>query len=192
MPDEARFAQIVSIGAHDLKTPLATVYGFARTLARTELDDTAARYVAMIEAASIELRELMQELSLVALIQLGRYDPRLVEVDSLELARDAVAELAERVDVSGEGAGVQADPEATGRALSRLAKAATRHGGIDSVSLVVHGRELAVSPLMGNAPGVVTGEDLKELGAAAAVEHLRALGVSVGVDGQRLLISFPG
>ena len=34
MADDERFAQIVSIGAHDLSTPLATVYGFAKTLPR--------------------------------------------------------------------------------------------------------------------------------------------------------------
>jgi len=43
MADDERFAQIVSIGAHDLSTPLATVYGFAKTLAKTDLDEPAAR-----------------------------------------------------------------------------------------------------------------------------------------------------
>jgi signal transduction histidine kinase len=191
MADENRFAQIVWIGAHDLKTPLVTVYGFARTLSGTDLEEQAARYVAMIEAASDQLRELMDELSLVALIELGRYNPTLGDVDSLELAREVAVDLPERVEVSGEGATVRVDPEATRRALSRLAKAASRHGGIDSVSLVVRGTELEISPLQRNAAGVVTGEELRELGAVSAVEHLRALGVSLGAEDGRLLIRFP-
>lgn len=191
MADEERFAQIVSIGAHDLATPLATVYGFAKTLGKTDLEEPAARYVEMIEAASAQLRELVEELSLVARIERGRYSPSLAEVDSLELAREACAELAERVDVSGEGAAVKVDPEATGRALSRLAKAASRHGGIDSVSLVVRGTELEIAPLVKSAAGVVTGEELRELGAAAAVEHFRALGVAVTAEDERLFIRFP-
>ena len=191
MPEDARFAQIVSMAAHDLSTPLATVYGFAKTLSRTELDEPAARYVEMIEAASVQLKDLVAELSLVARIERGSYSPTFSEADSLELAREACAELEERVEVSGEGAPVQIDPDATGRAVSRLAKAASRHGGIDSVALVVRGLELEISPLLRNAAGVVTGEELRELGAFAAVEHLRALGVTVSAEGERLSIRFP-
>ena len=191
MADEERFAQIVSIGAHDLSTPLATVYGFAKTLAKTDLEEPAARYVEMIEAASAQLRDLVDELSLVTRIERGRYSPALTEADSLELALEACAELGERVAVSGEGAAVQVDPEATGRALSRLAKAASRHGGIDSVTLVVRGPELEISPLLKSAAGVVTGEELRELGAVVAVEHLKAIGVAVTAEDERLLIRFP-
>jgi signal transduction histidine kinase len=192
MAEDDRFAKIVSIGAHDLKTPLATVYGFARTLGKMELEESAARWVAMIEAASAQLRDLVEELSIVTRIEQGHYSPTLSDVDSLELAREACAELEERVDVSGEGASVQVDGEATGRAIGRLAKAASRHGGIDSVSLVVRGPELEISPLLRNAAGVVTGEELRELGAVAAVEHLRALGATVTAEDERLLIRFPG
>src|SRR6188472_2187775 len=144
MPDDDRFAEIVSIGAHDLSTPLATVYGFAKTLARTDLDEPTAHYVEIIEAASGQLRDLVDELSMVTRIERGLYSPTLADTDSLELARSACAELEERVEVSGEGATVRVDPHqnATGRAISRLAKAASRHGGIDSVSLVVRGQEL--------------------------------------------------
>jgi signal transduction histidine kinase len=192
MADEERFARIVSIGTHDLRTPLATVYGFARTLAGTDLGQPAARYVEMIEAASVQLRDLMEELALVTRIETGRYDPVLVDADTLELARQAAADLEERVEVSGEGATVQVDPDATGRAISRLAKAASRHGGIDSVALTVRGRELEISPLLRNAAGVVTGEELRELGAAAAVAHLQALGATLAAEDERLLIRFLG
>ena len=192
MAEDGRFARIVSIGAHDLKTPLATVVGFARTLARAELGDPAAKYVDMIEAASTQLDEIIEELALAARIESGRYAPVLVETDTLVLARAAAAGLPERVEVSGEGATVGVDPDATARSLSRLAKAASRHGGIDSVSLAVAGRELEISPLLRNAAGVVTGEELRELGAVVAVEQLRALGVTVVAEDERLLIRFPG
>ncbi|HEX5467961.1 MAG TPA: histidine kinase dimerization/phospho-acceptor domain-containing protein [Gaiellaceae bacterium] len=192
MAEDARFARIVSIGAHDLKTPLATVVGFARTLARTELGDPAAKYVDMIEAASTQLDDLIEELALAARIESGRYSPVLVETDTLTLAHAVAADLPERVEVSGEGATVSVDPDATARSLSRLAKAASRHGGIDSVSLVVAGRQLAIAPLLRNAAGVVTGEELRELGAVVAVEQLRALGVTVVAEDERLLIHFPG
>jgi signal transduction histidine kinase len=191
MADDMRLARIVSIAAHDLLTPLATVYGFARTLDRMELEEPAARYVQMIEAASDQLRELVGELSLLGRIHSGRYTPMLEEGDTLELAQWVATELPERVEASGDGAAVLMDREATPVAVSHLAKAASRHGGIDSVSLIVRGRELEISPLGKHAAGVVTGVELRELGAAVAVDHLRALGVAVVAEDERLLIRFP-
>ena len=80
----------------------------------------------MIEAASAQLRDLVDELSLVTRIERGRYSPALTEADSLDLAREACAVLIERVAVSGEGAAVQVDPEATSRASGLKASASTR------------------------------------------------------------------
>ncbi len=37
--DDNRFPRIVSLACHDLRTPLATIYGFARTLTRMEEHD---------------------------------------------------------------------------------------------------------------------------------------------------------
>jgi signal transduction histidine kinase len=188
MDDEQRFARIVSIACHDLRTPLAVIYGFGQTLGRSDLGETEARYIEMIKAGTSQMTELLDELSLVARIETGRYDPPLVDADSLELGRKAASDLEERVEVSGEGATVRADPEVTARSISRLAKAATRHGGVDSVALVVRGTQLEISPVKPHAAGVVLGEDLRELGAVSAVEHLQALGASLEVEGERLLI----
>ncbi|MDQ3858005.1 MAG: hypothetical protein M3327_06090, partial [Actinomycetota bacterium] len=107
MTDDSRFPQLVSVACHDLRTPLATVYGFARTLAQTDLREPTSRYVEMIEAASKQLAELLDELALAARIEAGRFEPRVEETDSLELVRAAAAELDENtVLVTGEGAPV--------------------------------------------------------------------------------------
>ena len=56
------------LACHDLRTPLATVHGFAHTLARVEgLDETSSRYVEMITSASGQMAELIDELSVAAL-----------------------------------------------------------------------------------------------------------------------------
>ena len=36
MTEETTFSKLVGLACHDLRTPLATVYGFARTITRTE------------------------------------------------------------------------------------------------------------------------------------------------------------
>src|SRR5918997_1837323 len=138
MAQDSRFPRLVSLACHDLRTPLATVHGFARTLARVELSEPAPRYVEMIEAASAQIAELVDELSLVARIEAGRFEPRSGVVDSLELAREAAAELEEEsVRVSGEGAPVRVEVDATRRALRQLARATRRHGGGETVHLAV-------------------------------------------------------
>jgi signal transduction histidine kinase len=190
MPDDKRFAQLVSLACHDLRTPLATVFGFARTMSRSELEAPADRYVEMIEAASTQLGDLLDELALVARIHTGRYEPRLDAVDSLALAQAAAGELEDgRVQVSGTGAEVRVPEREMCRALSQLARAASRHGGFDAVSLEVDGPTFTISPVTRSSGPVLLGDELRDLGAAAATELVRALGGSVDVAGQTLVVS---
>jgi signal transduction histidine kinase len=192
MGQDSRFPRLVSLACHDLRTPLATVHGFARTLARLELEDPARRYVEMIDTASQQLAELLDELSLVARIEAGQFEPRLADADSLELAQRAAQELEERtVSVSGDGARVRVEPEATRHAIRQLARAARRHAGLESIDLTVAGATLELSPITSSSGPVVTGEDLRELGAAAAVALVRSIGGSVELEDERLRIRLP-
>ena len=192
MSQDSRFPRLVALACHDLRTPLATVHGFARTLVRSDLQEPVDRYVEMIEAASVQLAELLDELSLLARIESGRFEPRLETVDSLVLAREAAEELEDgSVAVDGEGGPVRVEVDATRRALRQLARAARRHGGLESVSVDVRGAQLEISPVTAAAEPVVTGSELRELGAAAAGDLLRALGATVGVADERLVIRLP-
>ena len=96
MTNDRHFAELVSVACHDILTPLATVYGFARTLEQLRRwRRPAPRYVEMIGAASAQIDELVDQLRLVARIESGKYEPALAERDSLELAREASALLEE-------------------------------------------------------------------------------------------------
>ena len=190
MPNDTSFARLVSLACHDLRTPLATVHGFTTTLARTtELAPPADRYLVMIEAASRQLAELLDELSLVARIEAGRYDPLLRDAETVELAGAAAERLgSDRVRVSGEGAAVQTDLEAVDRGVSALVQATLRHGGLDEVDVVVRGKEIDVSAVTESSAPVVLGKDLRDLGAAVAVSVIETLGGSVSVSGPTLTI----
>jgi signal transduction histidine kinase len=192
-PQDTSFPRLVSLACHDLRTPLATVHGFARTISRTaDLGQPTARYVEMIEAASAQLAELLDDLSLAARIESRRYDPTAMEADSLELARGAAERLGEeRVGVAGAGATVRVDVPATDRALSSLARCALRHGGLERVELRVDGPELTIAPITPSAAPVVLGEDLRDLGAAVAVRAIRALGGTVELEGETLRVWLP-
>ena len=190
MSEENDFARLVTLACHDLRTPLATVHGFATTLVRAGgLEPPADRYVEMIDAASAQLAELVDELALAARIESGRYDPTPREADTLELAQAAAARLGEgRVRVAGSGARLETDAEAVERGLAALFQSALRHGGLDSVEVEVDGTEIGLSPVTPASAPVVLGDDLRDLGAAVAVRLVRRLGGSVAIDGETLEI----
>jgi len=188
--NDTSFARLVSLACHDLRTPLATVHGFTTTLARTvQLEPPADRYVEMIDAASRQIAELLDELSLAARIESGRYDPNRRDGDTLAFARAAAERLGEdRVHVSGEGEIVQTDVESVDRGVSALVQSVLRHGGLDEVDVVVRGREIDVSPVVEASAPVVLGRDLRDLGAAVAVLAIEALGGSVAVSSRTLTV----
>ena len=189
----ATFPRLVSLAAHDLRTPLATIHGFAQTLVRMgDLGEPKQRYMEMIDSAALQLAELLDELGVAARIEGGRYEPALRRVDTLELARAAAEQLGEeRVVVVGEGGEVEVDLEAVERGVAALAQAALRHGGLEQVELRVDGATIAISPVTASSGPVLLGEELRDLGAAVAVIVIRALRGSVSLDGDTLAVKLP-
>jgi signal transduction histidine kinase len=182
---DPRFPRVVSLACHDLRTPLATIYGFARTLTRAgELDERSGRFVAMIEAAAEQLTDLLDQLGVLSRIESGRYEPALVDADTLELATTDD----ERVDATGVGKRVQTDAPAVKRALEALAVAAARHGGVDRVAWAVRGRELELTPVVAEAAPIVLGDDVRDLGALVARRVIETLGGTVGLDAETLRV----
>jgi signal transduction histidine kinase len=190
LSDDSEFGRLVSLACHDLRTPLATVHGFATTLERGGgLEPPADRYVEMINAASAQIAELIDELSLAARIESGRYDPTPREADTLKLAQAAATRLGEeRVRVTGSGMAFETDADAVERGLAALFQSALRHGGLDSVEVEVAGAEIRLSRVTPASAPVVLGDDLRDLGAAVAVRLVRRLGGSVAVEGETLEI----
>jgi signal transduction histidine kinase len=189
---EDSFARFVTLACHDLRTPLATVSGFAHTLQQTEpLGDPAARYVTMIQAASDQIAELLEDLGLVSRIEAERYQPSLVDADTLELAQTAASRLGEKATASGSGATVRVDRDAIERGLAGLARCALRHGGLEKVELTADGPSVWIEPVTPGAAPVVLSDDLKDLPAAAARRLVEALGGSLELQGERLLVRLP-
>lgn len=181
---------MVSLACHDLRTPLATVSGFAKTLTRMDVEDQLARYLGMIDAASGQLADLLDDLGLVARIEAGLWEPLLADVDSLELARAAAAPL-DVFEVSGTGAQVGVDEEAAGRAVRGLARCALRHGGLERAELRADGPSLVVAPVTSETAAICLGRELRDLGAAVGVRVVDALGGSVEEEGEALRIRLP-
>jgi signal transduction histidine kinase len=186
-PQDTSFARLVSLAAHDLRTPLATVHGFARTIQRNaQLEEPLTRYVEMIALAAAQMTELLETVSLAARIEAQRYDPTLLATDTLGAAHEAAGKL-DRVRVEGSGEAVETDGDVLARSLAAFANCAHRHGGVPEVTLAVEGRTITISPI-GPAAEVLLGNDLRDVGAAVAARAIAALGGSTEVEGDSLVV----
>lgn len=175
----------MSLACHDLRTPLATIYGFARTLTRGDaLDERSTRFLGMIEQAAEQMTELLDALGVAARIETGRWEPALREADTLDLASSGD----QRIDARGAGATIQTEPDHVSRSLRALAVAAVRFGAVERVAWDVDGRRLLLSPIEGEAAAVVTGVDVRDLGAVVARRVIEQLGGSLALDGARLRV----
>jgi signal transduction histidine kinase len=186
------FAQLVSLACHDLRTPLATASGFARTLQRLdEIQDPAKRYVEMVGAATDQLADLLDLLSVLARIEVGRFEPRLRSTHTRELVDAAAGRIEDgRIVPEGDGAEVHADPDWAAVALSSIAEAARRHGGLEQVTMRADGPVVSVAPIVENAGPIAMGDDLRDFGAAVGVQVLAALDAPVELDGDTLNVRF--
>jgi signal transduction histidine kinase len=186
MSQDAQFPRLVSLACHDLRTPLATIYGFARTLTRgDELDERTMRFLAMIEQASEQMTALLDELAVAARIEAGRWEPVLREVDAVELASSDD----ERIRTEGSGETVEVEEESVARALESLAIAAVRHGPVDQVTWRVDGRTFELTPVTEVAAPVVTGETVRDLGSLVARVVIESSGGALELDGETLRVT---
>ena len=187
------FAQLVSLACHDLRTPLATASGFARTLQRLdEIRHPADRYVEMIAAATDQLAELLDLLGAAARIEADRFEPQLRPANTRALAEAAAARIEDgRASVEGDGVDVRADAAWGAVSVGALAEAARRHGGLERITIAVDGATISVVPIVANAGPIAIGDDLRDFAAAVGVRVLETSGVTVELGGEALRLTFP-
>jgi signal transduction histidine kinase len=182
---DRQFPRLVSLACHDLRTPLATVYGFARTLSNAGgLDERSARFMGMIEQASEQMTELLDALGTAARITSGRWEPALRAVDTVELVRSED----ERITVGGRGTTIETEVDVVRRSVAALALATLKHGRGEQVTWRVDGRELVLAPVDAAAGPVVTGAEPKDLGSLVARIVVEELGGSLELDGDSLVV----
>jgi signal transduction histidine kinase len=189
VPD--RFPEVISRACHDLRTPLASAYGFARTLERlgaVEGDD--ARYLAVVVEAAEELGRLIDCLALLARAEDGRLVLDASEVGSSELAEAALGLVpGARVTQQGAGAPIEADRDRAVSGLGWLVEAAV-HAVPGDDPLVLEARadgSFAVGPL-----STVTADRFVEgagdLRALAALAVARAHGGTLAREDDRVVL----
>ena len=113
--------------SHDLRAPLRAIDGFSQALVEDfsqSLSEDARRYLTRIRAATQRMGQLIEDL--LTLSKVSRSELRKLEIDLSDLARHAVAELAQReparnVEVTvWDNMQAQADPRLLRAALENL------------------------------------------------------------------------
>ena len=177
------FADLVDLACHDLRSPLATASGFAKTMIRAGgHGEKDLRYLQMIDEASAQMVKLLDQLGLATRIAAGRYEPILADADTLALA------AASGAPAEGEGTAVETDADVVTRALTALAAAAVRFGDAPSVAWTVAGRDLRLAPVGPEAAPVVDGSSPRDLGALVARAAIEALGGELAAEGETLRV----
>jgi signal transduction histidine kinase len=148
-------SDFVSTVSHELRTPLTSIYGFAETLKRPDVDftgperETFLRYIA---SESERLIRIVDDLLAVARLEAGTLDVALEPTAVERAVREAVAAASEQasgsrrfsVQVEPADLAVRADREKFGQVLANLLENAVRHspeGG--TISVAARGRRAA-------------------------------------------------
>jgi hypothetical protein len=185
------FPDVISRACHDLRTPLASAFGFARTLERLgAVEGDNARYLSLVVEATEELGRLIDCLALLARAQDGRVVLERSTVESSELAVEAVALVpGDRLSLRGVGATLEVDRARATAGLAWLAEA-VEHAVPGVATLLVDARSdgsFAIGPL----PAVMADRmaegagDLRSLAAlAVALVH----GGTLAREGDRVVL----
>jgi K+-sensing histidine kinase KdpD len=182
-------AALLSAVAHDFRTPLATIYGFAKTIERGgALGQRDARFLGLVMEAAQDLDRQLGHLSSIARVVDGRTKPVLADVPTQALVTAAV----ERAEPTSDGRGVQAadgaggtvrtDIDLAASALALLAEAAVRlEPSTPAAELVPEPDGASVRPVSATlAPLLVAiGRDVPLAAAQFGLIGLRA-GVKAG------------
>jgi hypothetical protein len=191
VPDD--FPARISSACHDLRTPLASAFGFARTLERLgAVEGDHARYLALVVESTQELGRLIDCLAVVARVEGDRLVLETETVESGALIADAL-ELVPSDRVAGGGAdvSVELDRGRAAAALAWLAEAVVRlvpEGDVVQLEARADGSFALgpVSEVMGDRFAVGEG-DLRALGALAVA---RAHGGALAREGDRMVVRF--
>jgi signal transduction histidine kinase len=189
----------MSIGpaCHELRSPLAVVYGFARMLETgADQDPTTAKYVAQIVRGAERLDFLLDDLAKLGRIASGRLNPQLESVALKEIVDklQAMSVNEGRIKVEpGTDVHVKVDPSWLGDSLQAIIDGLCFEDGIDIQVSWRHEQHDVVLQLVPNSsfPMIDVEPEKSGLGIALARVRVIAMGGTFDGSGDRITVTFP-
>jgi hypothetical protein len=174
---------------HDLRTPLAAAFGFARTIERMGgVTGDNAMYLRQVIEATEELEQLIAALSAIAHGERGTLRLRPQEVDLAELTLEAAESSGYALERDAPAGTVETDPARAVTALVWLAAPlADAPAAKPRTWRIAAAETVAFGPLAG-LDGELFDRDLR---AYAGRKVLGLLGATVTVEADRLIVRFP-
>ncbi|MFN2587106.1 MAG: sensor histidine kinase [Actinomycetota bacterium] len=154
MTENARFADMISKIAHELRSPLTSVKGFSATLVKRWdrfTDEQRLQFIETIHHDAERMGRIVSEVLDLARLESGRLELQLRQTSLRDVAERAVANHsglagAERVRIDvPEDAVVYADPERLGHALSNLVENAIKFSDEGPVVVAAENGTITVS-----------------------------------------------
>lgn len=195
--DPIHLGRLMNAIAHDLRTPLATIYGFAKTIERGGgLDERQERFLGLIMSAAADMDRMIENVSTIGHIAEERMALEIVAVGTDALAAAAVEAVPERADGRsvvvrpGTPAMVDTDADRAARAVALVAEAALRlEPSCQEAYLQADGTAIRTGPFSAQLlPG------LEAHGRDVPVETARIvlgiLGATLATEGEELVVRF--
>jgi signal transduction histidine kinase len=201
--EEARFADMISKIAHELRSPLTSVKGFSATLLKRWdrfTDEQRQQFVETIHADAERMGRMVSEVLDLARIEAGRLELRCESVDLGSIARSVVEGLPEsegarrvRVEID-DSVRAWADAERMGHVIGNLVENGIKFSDSGPVTVSAHrtdgGVEIAVAD-----EGVGIAKELQETifsGPAPTAQRSGPSGSSLGLYLTRRLVEAHG
>lgn len=147
---EARRRAFLANVAHEIRTPVTSIGGYAETLEKTDVDaDTRREFVATIHRNAVRIGKLVEDLLQLEALQAGKAPPlsdEQVDLPSLaqhvaDTLQTSATERGATIDVDvPQGLSCRGDADAIERILLNLVDNALRYGG-DAVAVQVRAHE---------------------------------------------------
>ncbi|MCB0878444.1 MAG: hypothetical protein KDC46_05630 [Thermoleophilia bacterium] len=195
---QALLRMAIGPACHELRSPLAVVYGFARMLEHGESLDDAARekYVGQIVRGAERLDSMLDDLSKIGRIAAGRTPPHVEHVSLRSIVDDlcATSTLDGRLHVEpGDDVTIKADPAWLTESLQATVDGLCFEDGIDvRVSWRHEPHEVHIHLVPNSTfPMVDVEPEKSNLGISLARMRVVAMGGSFDGSGDRVVVVLP-
>ena len=195
---QALLRMAIGPACHELRSPLAVVYGFARMLENADnLDDEArAKYVSQIVRGAERLDLMLDDLSKIGRVAAGRTPPHVEHVSLKSIVDDlcATSTLDGRLQVdAGADVTIKADPSWLTESLQATVDGLCFEDGIDvrlSWRHEPHDVHLHLVP-SSTFPMVDVEPEKSSLGISLARMRIVAMGGTFDGSGDRVVVTLP-